>query len=264
MTNISASMRGNSLPLLLIGTGLGLMLTRSFRDSDGYHGGFNLYRDDEAGDLMRRTADPTAGFGYDEDDYRATRSSARGMISSAGERLTSLRDNMTDSVSSMRDTVTDSVSSATDLVTSRVSDMTDRASDYTQRARSGLSTLATEQPLVLGALGLLAGAALAAMVPRTHMEEEYMGEAAQRLREEARNTATETYERAKSAAQKAAEAASQEFSGEQQDDKGKTESSGGPQSAQGVSSPGGTSAAGAKALGLQSGAGGARPSETIS
>ena len=76
-----------------------------------------------------------------------------------------------------------------------VSDMTDRAGDYTGRARSGLSTLVTEQPWVLGALGLLVGAALAAILPRSQIEQDFVGSAAQHVRDQASHMACETYER---------------------------------------------------------------------
>jgi hypothetical protein len=261
MTNIGAQMRDNPLPLLLISAGVGLMLSRTFRN-DGYNGGFSMYRDDASGDLMRRTADPTAGFGNHRDDYRSRGSaSSSGMMSSVRDSVSSMTDTVSSQASSLVDNVRDTFSSSVD----RMSDMTDRAGDYTNRARSGLSTLATEQPLVLGALGLLAGAALAAMLPRTHLEEEYVGSAAQQLRDQASNMASETYERAKNAASKAAEVASQEFSGESDNKDKSSGASGGPSQQSGVSSPGGTSAAGAHALGVSStGAGGARPSETIS
>ena len=109
-------------------------------------------------------------------------------------------------------------------------------------------------------VGLLAGAALAAMLPRTQLEEEYVGSAAQQLRDQASSMASDTFERAKGAASKAVEVASQEFSGEPEEHK----PSGGP-SQSGLSSPGGTSTSGAAALGVSTaGAGGARPSETIS
>lgn len=234
MSNLGAQMRDNPLPLLLISTGVGLMMSRSFRN-EGYHGGLGMYRDDASGDLMRRSADPTAGYGNHRDAYRSRAPSQQGMMSS-------LREAVSTSVDSM-------------------SDMTDRAADYTNRARSGLSALATEQPLVLGALGLLAGAALAAMLPRTQVEEDYVGSAARQLRDQASSMASETYERAKSAASKAAEVASQEFSGETEKDKPQA-ASGGP--SQSASSHAG-STAGASALGVSpAGAGGARPSETIS
>jgi len=266
MTNISAQMRDNPLPLLLISAGVGLMLSRTFRN-DGYQGGFSMYRDDASGDLMRRTADPTAGFGNDRDDYRSrSSSSSQGMMSSVRDTMSSVTDTVSNQASSLVDTMRDTYSSSID----RVSDMTDRASDYTRNARSGLSTLATEQPLVLGALGLLAGAALAAMLPRTQIEEEYVGSAAQQLRDQATNMASDTFERAKNAASKAAEVASQEFSGETSGSGSQSsgsqssgsKSSGGPTQS-GVSSPGGTSTSGASALGVSSGTGGARPSETV-
>lgn len=300
MSNLTAQVRDNPIPLLLIGAGLALFFRKGLR-SDGYNGGMSMYRDDEAGDMMRRTADPTAGFGYDADEYRRGRSTTGRISEAAGD----LRDNVSESLSaagekvssqaaSIRDTVTgglsnmrETYSSTTDAVTARaadlrdlasdgvssardaMSDMTDRAGEYSQRARSGLATLATEQPLVLGALGLLAGAALAAMLPRTQVEEEYMGSTAQRLRDEARHTAEDTYQRAKSAASKAvdkaAEVASQEFSGQGQDAK---TTSGGPASiasqSTGTSSSGGSAPSVAAGHGISAGSGGARPTETIS
>jgi ElaB/YqjD/DUF883 family membrane-anchored ribosome-binding protein len=300
MSNLTAQVRDNPIPLLLIGAGLALFFRKGLR-GDGYHGGMSMYRDDEAGDLMRRTADPTAGFGYEADDYRHGRSTTGRISEAAGElrdnvseRLSAAGEKVSSQAASIRDTVTGSLSnmretysSTTDAVTARaadlrdlasegvasardtMSDMTDRAGDYSQRARSGLATLATEQPLVLGALGLLAGAALAAMLPRTQVEEEYMGSTAQRLRDEARHTAEDTYQRAKAAASKAvdkaAEVASQEFSGQGQTAKAAT---GGPApfaspSAE-VASSGGTAPSVAAGLGISAGSGGARPTETIS
>jgi hypothetical protein len=52
----------------------------------------------------------------------------------------------------------------------------------TDRMRSGLAGLAQEQPLVLGALGLLAGAALAAMLPLAPFETQHVAGAAGPLR----------------------------------------------------------------------------------
>jgi hypothetical protein len=316
LSNLSAQAREYPIPFLLIGAGMAL-LVRNRMKNDGYQGGLSIYRDDAQGDLIRRTADPTAGFGYDEGDYspsrrssglsgraEALRSNLSDNFSSAGDRVASqasaVRESVSGSLSSMRDTY----SSTTDAVSARAeewreaasetfSDVQERAGEYTERARSGLATLAHEQPLVLGALGLLAGAALAAMLPRTRIEGEYMGSTAQRIRDEARHTAEDAYERAKLAATRAAETAAEvakeEFSGKSHDDQDQSAgrdaknqqgsgrqlgassgqqksgqgSSGGPQSS-GVSSPGGTSAAGAAALGVSSGSGGARPTESIS
>ncbi len=257
MTNIGAQMRDNPLPLLLISAGVGLMMSRSFRN-DGYSGGLGMYRDDASGDLMRRTADPTAGFGNDRDDYRSRPSSSSpGVLSSIGDAMSSMTEAVSSQAASLADNVRDTYSSSVD----RMADMTDRAEDYTGRARIGLATLANEQPLVLGGLGLLAGAALAAMLPRTQMEADYVGAAAQQVRDQASSMASETMERAKSAASKAVEVVSEEFSGEAAPS-GSHASGGASQTA--VASTGGASTSGAAALGVSpSGSGGARPFETI-
>lgn len=276
MSSLGAQARDNPLSFLLIGAGLALWAGRAFRQ-DGYQGGMSLYRDDSAGDLIRRTADPTAGFGHEDDEYRPASRSGSG-LRGVTDKISSATDQLASQASSIRDTVVDSYESTTDAVTSRaadlrdraslgyeqardsLSDISDRANDYTGRARSGLSTLASEQPLVLGALGLLAGAAIAAMLPRTRIEGEYLGDTAERLRSEARQMAGDTYERAKSAAvhaaEKATEVAKEEFaaSGDHKDD-GDKAPTGGP------SSTGGTSSAGAASLSV--GSGGARPTESI-
>src|SRR3954452_6927239 len=99
MTNISAQMRDNPLPLLLISAGVGLMMSRTFRN-DGYRGGFGMHRDDASGDLMRRTADPTAGFGNHRDDYRSQGSSSSGMMSSVRDTMSSVTGTVSSQASS--------------------------------------------------------------------------------------------------------------------------------------------------------------------
>jgi hypothetical protein len=54
-----------------------------------------------------------------------------------------------------------------------------------------------EQPLALGAIGLAVGAFFAAMAPRTHKEDELMGEASDRLADQAKQIGTEKLEQAK-------------------------------------------------------------------
>ncbi len=209
MMNIGAQLRDNPLSLLLIGAGVGLMITRNM--TNGYQGGMGLYRDDSKGDMMRRLSDPTAGYGSHEDERRGSRD----VLSRAQEAVSSQAENI-------RDTMMETYSSASESVT----EMGERAAQMTQRATSGLATLASEQPLVLGALGLLAGAALAAMLPRTQIEDEYVRPAARQLRDQASSMANETLQRAKGAAGKVANVLSSEFSNET--DKASSGASGGP------------------------------------
>ena len=183
--NISAQMRDNPLSVLLIGAGVGLMMTRSF--GNGETSAMRPYRGEDAGDMIGR----------------------------ASEAVSNQAQNI-------RDTMTESYSAATESL----SEMGERAVEYTQRATSGLSALATEQPLVLGALGLLAGAALAAMLPRTQLEDEYVRPAARQLRDQASSVASQTLERAKGVASKAADVITSEFVGDEH--RGSGAASGGP------------------------------------
>ena len=58
-----------------------------------------------------------------------------------------------------------------------------------ERAKGGMEYMLREQPLAVGAIGLAIGAVVAAMAPRTRQEDELMGEARDRLIEEATQAA---------------------------------------------------------------------------
>ena len=84
------------------------------------------------------------------------------------------------------------------------------ASDILADARSNLSTMFREQPLLLGAVGLAIGAGVAASFPATELESEYLGETSDQLKERAQQLASEQAERAKEAAERAFQAANDE------------------------------------------------------
>jgi hypothetical protein len=76
--------------------------------------------------------------------------------------------------------------------------------------RSSLTDLFKAQPLALGAIGLAIGAGIAAAVPSTKMEMEYLGEASDIIKEKAKQFASEQSTRAGAAADKAFNAATEE------------------------------------------------------
>lgn len=88
----------------------------------------------------------------------------------------------------------------------------DGASDLGSLARRGLSDAMESDPLIVGALGIAAGAALGAMLPKTRIEDEYMGETRDHLIEEAEQLARQTYQQGKGAAQEAFRTAKSEAS----------------------------------------------------
>jgi hypothetical protein len=71
------------------------------------------------------------------------------------------------------------------------------------RIRRTVADVLESEPLVLGALGLAVGAAVGAMLPRTEIEDRYLGETRDKLREEAASFAQEQFERGKTVAQEA-------------------------------------------------------------
>lgn len=73
--------------------------------------------------------------------------------------------------------------------------------------QQNLSELFERQPLLLGAVGLAVGAAIAAALPRTETEARYLGEASDALKEQAQELVSGATDQAKQMAQRAVEEA---------------------------------------------------------
>jgi hypothetical protein len=83
----------------------------------------------------------------------------------------------------------------------------DTAREQTERVRGGYRQLTTEQPLVLGAVGLALGAVLAAAAPRTRQEDRVLGPAREGLQNDLLQAAHDSIDAAARAASSAANAA---------------------------------------------------------
>lgn len=81
-----------------------------------------------------------------------------------------------------------------------------------RRAKGEFSRVLQEQPLLVGAIGLAVGAAIAALVPVTEGEDRLLGEKSERLVRRAKEKAGEQVEQVREKAQRAAEAARSAFS----------------------------------------------------
>jgi ElaB/YqjD/DUF883 family membrane-anchored ribosome-binding protein len=128
----------------------------------------------------------------------------------------------------------DSVGEAASSLMERTNEMarrTGRAASHTaSRTGSGIGQLAREQPLLVAGVGFALGVALGALLPLTRAENEMLGEQAERLKDSARDLASEGYEKVKSVAQRTYEAATETLKGEAEnqgitDSGGKTASS---------------------------------------
>jgi len=91
----------------------------------------------------------------------------------------------------------------------RVSAAADTATETAGRsARGGIARAIEDHPLALGILGLMAGAALALMLPAGKIEERWIGPVRARVRQRADELRREAADRAEDAAERAADAVS--------------------------------------------------------
>jgi Protein of unknown function (DUF3618) len=202
--NLGTMVRDNPVPVALVGTGLvWLMLSSSRSTRRQYDGEDDLpgsYGETHYGGGL--SEDARQGAGWSESASETARDFSEG--ARAGAR--SVRDRAGRLGASARHRV----SEAGEQLWQGARDAGDRAGYYGQRARRGFFDTLHEQPLVLGALGLAAGAAIGAALPKTEREDEWLGESRDLLKERAKEVGWEQVERARAAAGAAYSAAREE------------------------------------------------------
>ena len=122
-------------------------------------------------------------------------------------------DSATDAAANAYQTAADTTAHAAN----RVVDTTRQTADRVVRASRGgaravtecYSYLRTEQPLVLGAIAIVAGAALGALLPRTSAEDEWLGDASAAAKERIKGEARRRMDGVKEEVARVAEAARQ-------------------------------------------------------
>jgi ElaB/YqjD/DUF883 family membrane-anchored ribosome-binding protein len=75
----------------------------------------------------------------------------------------------------------------------------------------GFFGMARERPLLVAGLGIALGMVLGALLPWDRIDEEYLGEQAERLKDGALDLANDGYEKVKSAAQSTYDTATERF-----------------------------------------------------
>ena len=134
----------------------------------------------------------------------------------AGEALDNVRSGLKESTGS----ATDVAASTLNAVRERGATTLDNVADYGRgmpepgavfdTARDGLSELFRAQPLALGAIGLAIGAGIAAALPKTDVEDAYLGEVSQTVKKQAAEIAGQQVNKATALASDVVEAASAE------------------------------------------------------
>lgn len=213
MRNLGGSVRDNPLPILLIGAGIGwLMLSRGSDRVSGHDTGAQrrlpppepeylpeydetgfgergqfgdaARPDDESTSLgervgrgaaaMRdRTAHAAAGAGEAISDAASRASTA---ATGLAERTVAAAGGIAERTSELAERASHASSGAVQQVRMRYHDARDAVSGAARSAKSNWASMVEERPLLIGALGLAAGAVLGAVLPRTTAEDRVMGE----------------------------------------------------------------------------------------
>jgi ElaB/YqjD/DUF883 family membrane-anchored ribosome-binding protein len=153
----------------------------------------------------------------------AARDRISGAVSGATDRISAMGASLGDAMQSASDRVTDTAHDLRDQASSlggQVADQGRRLSDaatygmrqarHTARgAGGGLMATLSDNPVLLGAVGMAVGAVLGALLPPTEIEREYLGDAAHDAREALQGVVQEAVDRGSEVVQAAMDAGRQ-------------------------------------------------------
>ena len=155
-----------------------------------------------------RLADHLAAWGT-----IGARAGARGLRRRSSGQAAGVRDTVSGAAASAGETATkayDAVKDTASASTSRVSADVSAADGFGGTLQQNLTDTFERQPLLLGAIGLAIGAGMAAAVPRTQMETDMVGDAADRVTSQAADIASTTVEKVTEAAERTLDAVKKE------------------------------------------------------
>ncbi len=189
---ITRTIRENPIPATLIGAGIGLFLLS------------------KASNASRNASESLSSSGAKSADRSGHGNSLPG-------RASDMRDHVVDSASAAAENLDEKTSEIADAAKTKITAVRDRTVDYADRGRdkarevaSASGRFAGEHPFVLAALGLAAGAGVAALVRSSNKENELLGGKSDRVKEIVKETAKEQSEKVKVAAEAAARRAKEE------------------------------------------------------
>ena len=165
---------------------------------------------------MERVADFARSSGLDRipdaagNAFDAARSTLRSGTDAIGDRVTSASGFVKDGVVDAVDSTTRYGREYADTASEYIASIPGSGADIFDTVRSNLSDLFKAQPLALGAIGIAIGAGIAAALPATEMEADYLGETSDTVKAKAAQFAAEQTDRVTSVAGNVAEAVKEE------------------------------------------------------
>ena len=164
--SVADSMRRNPIPVALIGLGLGMLMVRSFR-----------------------------GNGH---DYETGYSTPRARQNFTGSQARyGARDADAGALSQVKETA----SNLADRSTTALSNLGGKAKDTAATFGTRCGQILRDNPLAMGAVAIAAGTAVGLALPSTKLESEYIGEASEKLVDQAQEVARGAIDKVQNAAQ---------------------------------------------------------------
>jgi ElaB/YqjD/DUF883 family membrane-anchored ribosome-binding protein len=204
--NLGRSVKENPVPALLTAVGIAWMVASSNRPKPSLA---DAYDDRYARDDLNAADFDDTGYEDDAGDQKEgltdkaprLKASAEGSLSEAGQRVKSAAERARQKLAGTKDTVSAGLRRSSGT-----------AQLQTQRVREGFNSLLTEQPLLLGALGIAVGAAIGAALPATEQEDRLFGSARDKALSEVKQRGTKTYEQVRDKVNAVGEEAKQSIS----------------------------------------------------
>lgn len=221
---IGETVRNHPVPLALIGIGVGWMLMSATGRGArlGEVGGALRERvsgvargaagrvGDLAGQVREKVSGMTSGSSSTADSLEAPYPTEYADYAYARQKSGSAMAKARDTAAAAGGAIQDTVSRARETGAAawqRAGDYAGQAGDQLYEARDRFTQLIEEHPLAVGALGFLAGSAIAFMLPRTETEDRFIGPAGDQLRDQAASLGREAVERAQHVAERTVDAA---------------------------------------------------------
>jgi hypothetical protein len=188
--------RAMPAPLLLVGAGL--LLARSTGNSEGEQlRGHAQHAMQSAGQALDGATERARASLHDARDF-------------ARQGVETVTDQVTGAAATLKERVTEAAEDAKTAANEAVETVTDGAHDLMQQARTAVSTIWDQNPLLIAGLGLAVGALIAAAFPATETEEKIFGDTSDALRRKAEGVAAKGLDAAKDAVEGVASAASEQ------------------------------------------------------
>lgn len=223
LSNLKNQARDNPLALTLIGAGLAWMMAGPrLRGGNGHAEGRHL-ADDTGRHISHGTAGPMthtsvgSASSAAEGAVHKSDTDQRSWAAGAGEAVSGAAGRVGASAGAARREAQKAMSATGESASNAADQVRRSAGQLTERTRRTFSETLEREPLIIGALGLAIGAAIGALIPTTAAEDEYLGPARDKLKDQAGDAMKRGVEEAKDVADKSYAAAKQALRDEDRD-----------------------------------------------